>query len=663
MPNAGGSAVSLNRGAPVLDYTSADFLSLVEDMKAWAQSKWSDRWTDFNPSQFAVVLLELVGYNGDLLTFYLNAGLRETFLSMAQRRANVVRIAESLGYQLRSSSQASASLTVVSNGGALPYAMPAATTKFASGDITWQPDQDYTITATPQTISVLEGERFAGVSLGSGTGLRGQTKALAHTPIVDSTLVVSVNGTPWERVLTFTLANPDDEYYRVLTDDDGLVTVLFGDNVNGKAPSAGLAITASYTVGGGTQGRVALNTITQLVSVPVGTLSVTNPAASTGGNPEETIEQARSAVPASFQAGDRCVSLEDYASKSLAATASVAKAVAQQYDSRTVALTIAPAGGGQPTDVLKNTVAAYLSSRRMIGHSIVMRNPTYVPVLITVDLFVRASAIGPDVRRAAQELFITTNANADQNGLVDFDNVGFGARDANGVPQLTRDGLDLLLRTHLEPVGVQRARVIRFTTTPPLKPLGYVNSGDAALAFTRNEADELVRRQFLITFTSGTTYNVHEGIVGTSTQLTRTVLTDDRALFPSLASVVAELNPNTNQSTYLAVNEVGSTGQALLLANAADDLFAYALTGAPYRLQWPSSPATGTVGVAYTPTKQDGTGDPHGFSWTVSGTGFGVGDRYTIDVFAYADDCLLLNDDEVPTLALADLTINLRSAH
>ncbi len=661
MATAGGSAVNFNRDAPVIDYTSLDWSAIRADLITYAQNTYSDRWTDFNPTQFAVVFLDLIAYFMDLVTFYLNAGLREMTIPTAQRRSHLLVLARAYAYKLSSASPASAAVSVTSNPGLLPYLMPAATTKFGAGAIVFQPTGDTTITTTPQAVSVIEGEQFQSVALGTSAGTQNQQFSVPKAPVIDGSLIVYVSSVAWAQLDTLTNSAPGDTVFRTTTDDEGNVTIIFGDGVNGKIPPVSQAVAASYTIGGGAQGRVGAGTIVTLISVPAGTQSVTNPSAATGGNDQETLEQARASVPASLSAGDRAVTLDDYAIVALKASSSVEKTVAIQADSRTVRLVIAPAGGGVATDALKSTVLAYVAARRQVGHRIKAADPFYVPLAANIDLFVTQSAKASDIAIAAKALFLTANATDQQNGLLDFDNVGFGARDDNSDPQLTVSLVDAVI-AKLKPRGLQTSRINQLTTKPSLKPFGFTNSTNAALTFipTATSLEELVRRRWRIQFVTPTTYLVWEGIIGNSTQLTRSVLTDDRALFPNISTLVATLNPNTDQSATLAINEALCTGQTITLQNATDDLYAYSVPGDRYRIEWPATPTGGTVGVPFTPTKVGGT--VHGFAWTLTGTGFSGGDQYWVDVFGNVDD-ILLDNDELPTLDPSNLTINIRNAY
>jgi Baseplate J-like protein len=654
---AGGSAVNFNRSTPVIDYTSLDADSIAADLTRYAQATFSDRWTDFNPMQFAVVFLELVAYLGDLVTFMVNAGLRELAVKTAQRRMHLMVIAYGLGYELRAASQATAVVQVTSAPVSLPYTLLANVHKFAAGTVVFMPAQDTVVSDPVVSLDVIEGDQITGQPLGTSNGGANQRFVVPDAPLVAGSLVVFVAAVPWSRTSTFSASTPADQRYRVETDDEGVATVIFGDGVNGKLPPTSVSVTASYKVGGGVRGRVGANTIKSMLNVPVGLLSVTNPAAAKGGDDEETIEQARSAIPASLSAGDRAVTLLDYATVARAASASVSKTMAKQVDVRTVKILVAPTGGGTASDGLKNVVSAYVKPRAMHNQRVQLGDPVYVPVRVNLDLFVQRSALVSDLQTVARALFITSSPTEPQSGLLDYDNVGFGARDDEGNPQLSN--IEAFVKARLGSRGVQGARLNLFTTRPQLKSSGFANSPDASLVFTVAEVDELVRRRFRVVFTSPTAYTVVEGITGASTQLTRSVLSDNRAQFPSLTGVAASINPNTAQTAALPVNEAASTDLSLVLSSPADDLYTFASVGDPYMLEWAASPPSGTVGAPFTPAKLDG--DPHGFTWTINGSGFSAGDTYYVDVFR-AVDAIILDEDEIPVLDPDDLVINIRNA-
>jgi len=63
-------------------------------------------------------------------------------------------------------------------------------------------------------------------------------------------LEITVGGSRWERVSSFSGSGPEDRVY-VLKEDGGDAFVEFGDGKNGARPAAGSEVGASYRFGGG----------------------------------------------------------------------------------------------------------------------------------------------------------------------------------------------------------------------------------------------------------------------------------------------------------------------------------------------------------------------------------------------------------------------------
>jgi hypothetical protein len=145
------------------------------------------------------------------------------------------------------------------------------------------------------------------------------------------------------------------------------------------------------------------------------------------------------------------------------------------------------------------------------------------------------------------------------------------------------------------------------------------------------------------------------------TSLSPLILTDDRVVLNTLpgAAQSAVLNPNTRQSTTFSVASYPAATQVQI---ASGSLFAAASKGDPYYIEWPASPSSGTVGVAYSPVDVL-TSVTQGISWTfTAGTSpWAAGDSYLITVFQQVDN-ILLADDEIPQLSSANLVVNVKSA-
>jgi len=161
--------------------------------------------------------------------------------------------------------------------------------------------------------------------LGSGNGSqafqqftlkqRPLTHVAAPTPSgVESTLTVRINQVRWPEQETLLDLGPANRGYVTSTDDDGRITVTFGDGKRGaRLPSGVENVTAVYRSGIGKGGNAAAEQISVLATRPLGVKEVVNPQRASGGADPESRDQARRNVPLAVLALDRLVSVQDYA--------------------------------------------------------------------------------------------------------------------------------------------------------------------------------------------------------------------------------------------------------------------------------------------------------------------------------------------------------------
>jgi predicted phage baseplate assembly protein len=127
-----------------------------------------------------------------------------------------------------------------------------------------------------------------------------------------SSLEVRVDGVRWAEVDSLAHAAPDDQVYVVRHGDGASATIMFGDGRTGARPGSGRDnITATYRVGIGLVGHAAARQISLPLGLPLGTRSVINPIAATGGEDPETIDGARVNAPTSIRTLGRVVSVAD----------------------------------------------------------------------------------------------------------------------------------------------------------------------------------------------------------------------------------------------------------------------------------------------------------------------------------------------------------------
>ncbi len=173
-----------------------------------------------------------------------------------------------------------------------------------SGDA-WQASQKFVLKQIPMTY----------VSAATAGGIK-------------STLEIRIDNIRWDEVLTLYGRDPDEHIYATRLDDDGKVTVQFGDGINGARLTSGQHnVRATYRKGIGLDGLVKARQIDQLITRPLGLKSAINPLALSGADDPEKLADARDNAPLTVLTLDRAVSLQDYEDFSRA-FAGIAKSLA-----------------------------------------------------------------------------------------------------------------------------------------------------------------------------------------------------------------------------------------------------------------------------------------------------------------------------------------------
>ena len=80
-------------------YTSRDFSSIKKDLVNYAKGQYPDVYKDFNEASFGSLMLDTVSYIGDIMSFYLDYQVNESFIDSAVEYKNVSRLARQYGYK------------------------------------------------------------------------------------------------------------------------------------------------------------------------------------------------------------------------------------------------------------------------------------------------------------------------------------------------------------------------------------------------------------------------------------------------------------------------------------------------------------------------------------------------------------------------------------
>jgi hypothetical protein len=84
---------------PIINYTARDFASIKQELVDYSQQYYPETFRDFNEASFGSLMLDMVSYVGDIVSFYTDYQANESYLSTAIEFKNVLKIAQQMGYK------------------------------------------------------------------------------------------------------------------------------------------------------------------------------------------------------------------------------------------------------------------------------------------------------------------------------------------------------------------------------------------------------------------------------------------------------------------------------------------------------------------------------------------------------------------------------------
>ena len=90
------------RNIPI-NYTSRDFNSIQEDLLNYAKRYYPDTFKDFSEASFGSLMIDTVAYVGDIMSFYLDYQVNESFIDSSVEYDNILRLAKQMGYKYQGS--------------------------------------------------------------------------------------------------------------------------------------------------------------------------------------------------------------------------------------------------------------------------------------------------------------------------------------------------------------------------------------------------------------------------------------------------------------------------------------------------------------------------------------------------------------------------------
>jgi hypothetical protein len=305
---------------PGFDFASRDYENIRRDLLNRA-SLIAPEWTDRDPSDFGVLLVDLWAYMGDVMHYYIDRAAGEAFITTATQRESMLALASLFDYKPYSRRASRAVVTLLNTSGE-DVLIPSGTIFVGLGEsanINFYSDNDALLISGVETpVLVTEGSVVTEeVLTNSATGRPNQRYSLSKINVSSSNVQVfvyedGVTPTAWNQVTDVALAATGSSTYSIVVNANNETQVLFGTSLTGRVPPTNAKITATYTITSGAEGNIPENKIKSFRSVQPAGVSITYSSAATGGNSGESIESIKASLKATIRSQDRAVTINDF---------------------------------------------------------------------------------------------------------------------------------------------------------------------------------------------------------------------------------------------------------------------------------------------------------------------------------------------------------------
>ena len=96
-----------------VNFSAFDFNSIKESMVTYMKLYFPEDFNDFIESSEFIAILELFAYIGELLAYRLDLNAHENFITTAERKESILRLAKLISYKSSNRSLQSASASIV----------------------------------------------------------------------------------------------------------------------------------------------------------------------------------------------------------------------------------------------------------------------------------------------------------------------------------------------------------------------------------------------------------------------------------------------------------------------------------------------------------------------------------------------------------------------
>ncbi len=383
-----------------VEFRTFDFDGFKQSLFQLANNEFPD-WTDTLESNQGVMFIEWLAFIAANVAYMQNFHARQCFVPTVTEAKNLTKLAKQYAYTIPSNTPATVDVTIGEEEGdvfANDVIIPAGTQIRTQGteQLIFETTEDLTIPAGASEGTVAARHQETKTESDVSDGSADYQTRMTYGPYIEDSMEVEVDSVAWTQVDNFLDSDGTDEHFRVEADSQGIVTVIFGDGVNGKIPPAADPIDYTYAVGGGTAGNVAPNTITDIPGTfydvnnnPVD-LIVTNDDPSEGGVDREEMAVTKLRMPASLSSKEVTVDYEDFEAN-IQAVSGVARVNVKTVNDdenipeNTVLVVVLPAAADTISGGLETLILAALEENpTVLTQRLILANPQFVEIPIEI---------------------------------------------------------------------------------------------------------------------------------------------------------------------------------------------------------------------------------------------------------------------------------------
>ncbi len=239
-------------------------------------------------------------------------------------------------------------------------------------------------------------------------------------------------GPPWTPRRDLLDSGPTDRHLVGELDDEGVLSLRFGDDTAGAAPPPGGRLLVSYRVGNGPAGNVGRNAINGIVFCQTRQDAITgvrNPLPASGGTAPEPVAEVRLRAPAEpRQRLARAITADDYATlagqiQGVQRAACQLRWTGSWYEAQ---VAVDPLGQEVAPRWLLDQVGQGLHPYRRIGQGLSVATATLVPLDVALHVETSQGYIPGHVREALLRVFGSGVLRDGRKGFFHPDNLTFG---------------------------------------------------------------------------------------------------------------------------------------------------------------------------------------------------------------------------------------------